>query len=386
LNPGIAPCEVAMVAGEASGDLLAAQLLNGIHERWPDWRVAGIGGPQMQAQGFEAWWPSEKLAVRGYIEVLWHYREIVGIRRRLRERLLAHPPRLFVGVDAPDFNLDLEGDLRAAGVKTVHLVAPAVWAWRPERIEIIRRHVNHLLCIFPFEADLFRQAGIDATYVGHPLAPLIPVSPDRQAARQKLGRPPGDPLVALLPGSRRAEIEHLLPRFLKAAQRMRQSMPEVGFILPAVAALLPRIESLVALAGMQDVVQVIRGDSHTALAACDVTLIASGTATLEAALYKRPMVIAYHMNGLSWMLHQRKRLQPWVGLPNILAGEFVVPEFLQEAATPDALAQATLAWLARDPDTRARVERLSQRFTRMHQELTRNTSELAIDAIAKVLA
>lgn len=375
-----------MVAGETSGDLLAAQLLSGIHERWPDWRVAGIGGPQMQARGFDAWWPSEKLAVRGYIEVLRHYREIVGIRRRLRERLLAHPPRLFVGVDAPDFNLDLEGDLRAAGVKTVHLVAPAVWAWRPERIEVVRRHVDHLLCIFPFEPDIFRESGIDATYVGHPLAPLIPLSPDRDAARQRLGRVPDEPLVALLPGSRRAEIEHLLPRFLKAAQRMRQAMPEVGFILPAVPALLARIQSMVASTGMLDVVQVIRGDSHTALAACDVTLIASGTATLEAALHKRPMVIAYHMNALSWRLHQRKRLQPWVGLPNILAGEFLVPEFLQDAATPDALAQSTLAWLAKDPDTRERVERLTLRFTQMHQELTQNTSELAIDAIAKVLA
>jgi lipid-A-disaccharide synthase len=386
LTPRGHACDVALVAGEASGDLLAAQLLAGMRQRWPQWRAAGIGGPQMQAQGFDAWWPSEKLAVRGYVEVLRHYREIVGIRRQLRDRLRAAPPRLFVGVDAPDFNLDLEGDLRAAGVKTVHFVAPAVWAWRAERIEKIRRNVDHLLCIFPFEAALFRQHGVAATYVGHPLAPLVPREPDRQAARQKLGLSQDRHIVALLPGSRRAEIDHLLPRFLQAARLMLQAQPGLAFVLPAVPALQAVIEQGVERAGLQAQVRVIRGASHDALAACDVTLIASGTATLEAALFKRPMVIAYHMNRLSWLLHQRKRLQPWVGLPNILAGEFVVPELLQDAATPAALAEATLAWLADDAATRERRQRLQARFAEMHLALTRNTSALATDAIAQVLA
>jgi lipid-A-disaccharide synthase len=386
LTQGARACDVVLVAGEASGDLLAAQLLAGMRQRWPGWRAAGIGGPQMQAQGFEAWWTSEKLAVRGYVEVLRHYREIVGIRRQLRERLLAKPPRLFVGVDAPDFNLDLEGDLRVAGVKTVHFVAPAVWAWRAERIELIRRNVDHLLCIFPFEAALFQKHGVAATYVGHPLAPLIPMLPDRQAARLKLGLSDEQTVVALLPGSRRSEIEHLLPRFLQAAQQMLQARLGLAFVLPAVPALQSVIQQGVQRAGLQASVRVTRGGSHDALAACDVTLIASGTATLEAALYKRPMVIAYHMNGLSWLLHQRKRLQPWVGLPNILAGEFVVPELLQDAATPTALADATLAWLADDAAIRDRRQRLQARFAEMHLELTRNTSALAIDAIAQVLA
>ncbi len=376
---------LALVAGEASGDLLAAQLLRGLQARWPGLRAAGIGGPQLQAQGFEAWWPSEKLAVRGYVEVLRHYREIVGIRRALKARLLADKPRLFIGVDAPDFNLDLEGDLRAAGIKTVHFVAPAVWAWRPERVEKIRRCVDHVLCIFPFEPELLARHGIGATYVGHPLAPLIPVEPDQASARAGLGLPPEASVVALLPGSRRAEIEHLLPRFVQAARLMLREQPGLRFVLPAVPALLGRITEIVAREGLQDAVRVTRGGSHAALAACDVTLIASGTATLEAALFKRPMVIAYHMNWLSWQLHQRKRLQPWVGLPNILAGEFLVPELLQDAATPAALARETLAWLADDAATQARRCALRQRFAAMHRELTRDTVKLAADAIEQVL-
>jgi len=375
-----------MVAGEASGDLLAAQLLVGMRQRWPEWRAAGIGGPQMQAQGFDAWWSSDKLAVRGYVEVLRHYREIVGIRRRLRDRLLAQPPRLFIGVDAPDFNLDLEADLRQAGVRTVHFVAPAVWAWRPERIEKIRRSVDHLLCIFPFEPALFEQHGIPATYVGHPLAPLIPMEPDRGAARLALGLSDSAAVVALLPGSRRDEIDHLLLRFLQATRHLIQALPGVQFVLPAVPTLHAEIVQAVAAAGLQAQVRVTRGGSHTALAACDVTLIASGTATLEAALFKRPMVIAYHMNWLSWQLTRRKKLQPWVGLPNILAGEFLVPELIQEAATPTALAEATLAWLGQDVATRDRAHTLQQRFAEMHRSLICDTPQRATDAIEKVLS
>ncbi len=377
---------VALVAGEASGDLLAAQLLRGLQARWPGLQAVGIGGPQLEAAGFTAWWPSEKLAVRGYVEVLRHYREIVGIRRQLKSRLLADQPDLFIGVDAPDFNLDLEGDLRAAGVKTVHFVAPAVWAWRAERVEQIRRCVDHVLCIFPFEPELLARHGIASTYVGHPLAPLIPLEPDSLTARIGLGLAPDARVVALLPGSRSAEIEHLLPRFLQAARLMLREQSGLRFVLPAVPAQFARIEQLVARAGLGAALRLTRGGSHAALAACDVTLIASGTATLEAALFKRPMVIAYHMNWLSWKLHQRKMLQPWVGLPNILAGEFLVPELLQEAATPAALARETLAWLADDAATQARRSALRQRFVSLHRELSRDTVQLASDAIEQVLA
>lgn len=378
-------CDVALVAGEPSGDVLAAHLLQGMAQRWPLWRSAGIGGPHMQSQGFDAWWPSDKLAVRGYVEVLRHYREIVGIRRQLRDRLLRHHPKVFIGVDAPDFNLDLEGDLRAAGIKTVHFVAPAVWAWRPERIETVRRHVDVLLCVFPFEPALFAPHGVAATYVGHPLAPLIPLQPDATAARQALGLSLDAPVLALLPGSRHAEIVHLLPRFLQAARLLRAQQSDLQLVLPAVPALQPLIQQMVSASGMSAHVQVTRGGSHTALAACDVTLIASGTATLEAALFKRPMVIAYHMNWLSWKLHQRKMRQPWVGLPNILAGEGLVPELLQDAATPAALAEAVWSWLRRDAHTQQRRDTLRSRFTEMHHALTRDTTRLATDAIAQIL-
>jgi lipid-A-disaccharide synthase len=382
----LASTTFAWVAGEASGDLLAAQLLPELGRRWPGSKFVGIGGPQMAAQGFDAWWPSEKLAVRGYVEVLRHYREIVGIRRQLKARLLARPPKLFVGVDAPDFNLDLEADLRTAGVKTVHFVAPAVWAWRPERVEKIRRSVDHVLCIFPFEPALLARHGIAATYVGHPLAQVIPMTPDKAAARNALGVSQEVALVALLPGSRQAEIEHLLPRFLAAARLMLEANPSLRFVLPAVPSLMEKIDQAVHRAGLVAQVEVTRGGSHTALAACDVTLIASGTATLEAALFKRPMVIAYHMNALSWWLTRRKKLQPWVGLPNILAESFLVPELLQEAASPAALAIATLDWMKNDPAHVARRANLTERFEQLHRDLMRDTRRLATDAIEKVLA
>jgi len=374
---------LALVAGETSGDLLAGLLLGGVRERWPGLRSVGIGGPQMQAQGFEAWWPSEKLAVRGYVEVLRHYREIVGIRQQLKDRLLQGPrPQLFIGVDAPDFNLDLEAGLKAAGVPTMHFVCPSVWAWRPERIEKIRRSVDHVLCIFPFEPELLARHGIAATYVGHPLARVIPLEPDRAAARRQLGLPLEAPVVALLPGSRQSELQYLGERFLAAASLMARQRPEVHFVLPAVPALRARVDALVQQSGLGDRITVVTGQSHAALAACNVTLIASGTATLEAALFKRPMVIAYNMNWLSWQIMKRQQLQPWVGLPNILSQDFVVPEYLQDQATPAALAQATLRWLDDAPAAVA----LQARFTELHHQLNRDTARLATDAIAQVVA
>lgn len=376
------PRRFALVAGETSGDLLAGLLLGGMRHRWPDLRAAGIGGPRMVEQGFQAWWPSEKLAVRGYIEVLRHYREIVGIRDRLRERLLgADRPELFIGVDAPDFNLDLEAALRADGVPTVHFVCPSIWAWRPERIEKIRRSTDHVLCIFPFEPELLARHGIAATYVGHPLANVIPLQPDRAAARARLGLPPDATVVAILPGSRASEVQYLARRFFDAAVLMQRQRPGLRFVVPAVPALRERIAAHARAAGLGDALQMVEGQSHSVLAACDVTLIASGTATLEAALFKRPMVIAYNMNALSWQIMRRKQLQPWVGLPNILSGEFVVPELLQSAATPQALARETLAWL----DAPEKMASLERRFAALHQTLRRDTAQLATDAIEKVL-
>lgn len=375
-----------MVAGEASGDLLAGLLLQGLKARWSGLQATGIGGPSMQHQGFEAWWPHHKLAVHGFSwELLRRYREIVGIRKQLQQRLLQAPPDLFVGVDAPDFNLDLERNLRAAGVKTVHFVCPSVWAWRAERLEKIRASADHVLCIFPFEPTLLARHGIAATYVGHPLANVIPMEPDKAAARQALGLDLDDRVVALLPGSRQSEIRHLAFRFFEAAARIKQAKHATKFIVPAVPGLQPEIEALLRQSGMAGSVQVLTGQSHLALAACDVTLIASGTATLEAALFKRPMVIGYHMSAFSWWMMRRKRLQPWVGLPNILAGDFVVPELLQDAATPEALADEVLRWLDDLAQNAPRVQALQRTFTDMHHTLQRDTAQLSTDAIAQVL-
>jgi len=376
----------ALVAGETSGDLLAGLLLDGMKQRWPDLRSFGIGGPQMAQRGFKAWWPHDKLSVHGFgWEVLRRYREIVGIRSQLKGRLLADKPDLFIGVDAPDFNLDLEAALRAQGIKTVHFVCPSVWAWRPERLEKIKRSVDHVLCIFPFEPELLARHGIAATYVGHPLANVIPMVPDRAKARAKLGLAPDQPVVAILPGSRESEVRHLVHVFFQAAALIRQGQPATQFIVPAVPALRQKIEAAAAASGVGAALRVVDGQSHTVLSACDVTLIASGTATLEAALFKRPMVIAYRMGSLSWQIMRRKKLQPWVGLPNILCRDFVVPELLQDAATPQALAKEVLAWLDARTQDPAKMQRLEQRFSALHAELQRDTPTLAAHAIATVL-
>ncbi|MFM9425980.1 lipid-A-disaccharide synthase [Variovorax sp. GrIS 2.14] len=381
MDSKVGPRQFAMVAGEPSGDLLAGLLLDGLRARWPALKMVGIGGPRMLARGFETWWPQEKLAVRGYVEVLRHYAEISGIRRQLKARLLREWPDLFIGVDAPDFNLDLEASLRGRGIKTVHFVCPSIWAWRADRIEKIRAAADHVLCIFPFEPALLAEHGVSASYVGHPLADVIPMKPDRAAARVALGLDANAPVVALLPGSRRSEVRYLASRFFAAAALMKRAKPNMQFVVPVIPSLRADVVAALQASGIADQITLLEGQSHAALAACDATLIASGTATLEAALFKRPMVIAYNMNGISWRIMQKKQLQPWVGLPNVLCGEFVVPELLQDAATPEALAEATLAWL-QAPD---KVRALEQRFTTLHQQLQRDTPRLCADAIQKVL-
>jgi len=370
-----------MVAGEASGDLLAGLLLQGMHQRWPGLQAGGIGGPRMAQQGFDAWWPHDKLAVRGYVEVLRHYREIVGIRNRLRQRLLAAPPHAFIGVDAPDFNLDLEAALKARGIPTVHFVCPSIWAWRADRVHKIRESVSHVLCIFPFEPALLARHGIPATYVGHPLAAVIPQEPDRAGARRQLGLADSDTVVALLPGSRADEVKYLAHRFFSAARRIQTARTAIKFIAPAIPSLRREVDAAARAAGLSQGLTVLDGQSHAALAACDVALVASGTATLEAALFKRPMVVAYNMNWLSWRLLRPQRLQPWVGLPNILLDEPVVPELLQENAQPAQMAAAVLEWL----DAPARMAAVQEKFHALHHTLRRDTATLATDAIQKVI-
>jgi len=371
-----------MVAGEASGDLLAGLLLDGMMQRWPGLQTAGIGGPRMAAHGFEAWWPHDKLAVRGYVEVLRHYREIKGIRDALGDRLLRERPAAFIGVDAPDFNLGLERRLKAAGMRTIHFVCPSIWAWRGGRARRMAESCDHVLCLFPFEPELLQRHGVAATYVGHPLADAIPLVPPRAAARQALGLDEATPLVAVLPGSRRSEIAHIAPRFLAAVALLARQRPGLRFVLPVAPGLRALVQPLVAQHAAGAPLQLLDGQSHTALAACDVTLIASGTATLEAALFKRPMVIGYHMNALTWQLMKRMRYQPWVGLPNILCRDFVVPELIQADCQPGALAAAVARWL----DDGAAAAAVAARFEQLHLLLQRDTARCATDAIAQVLA
>ena len=393
-----------LVAGEASGDLLAGLLLDGLRARWPQLTTAGIGGAHMTAHGFDAWWPIEKLSVRGYLEVLPRLPELLSIRKQLARRLLTERPDLFIGVDAPDFNFDLEARLKKAGIKTLHFVSPSFWAWRPEKLLKLKAAADHVLCLFPFEPELLAEHGIAATYVGHPLANVIPMQPDRTAARRVLGLDENATVVALLPGSRAAEVKYLLSGFFQAAGLIRQARPATQFIVPAVPHLQSQIEVAARVSGLGDALKVVRGQSHAVLAACDVTLIASGTATLEAALFKRPMVIAYAMPAFSYRLMRKKRQLPWVGLPNVLCAPrewlhrpagmsahdmadradapFVVPELIQDAATPAALAQAVLDWLAA-PE---KIAQLQQRFTALHHELKRDTPRLATDAIETLLA
>jgi lipid-A-disaccharide synthase len=366
-----------MVAGEASGDLLAGLLLGGMRRRWPQLEAVGIGGPGMVAQGFDAWWPSDRLAVFGYVDALRHYRELSGIRSRLAARLQRERPVAFVGVDAPDFNLGLEKVLKAGGMRTIHFVCPSIWAWRGGRARKIAASADHVLCLFPFEPELLQGHGVRATFVGHPLADAIPLEPPRAAARAALGLEASAVVVGLLPGSRRAEIEHLAPVLLQAAALIARRRPPWRFVLPAAPGLRPLIEPLAAAHGPQDL-QLVDGRSHEVLAACDLALVASGTATLEAALFKLPMVIAYRLHPIAHALMKRMAYLPWVGLPNILCRDFVVPELIQDACTAPALADAAVRQLEDGA-----AERLRDRFTRLHLELRRDTARAATDAIAQ---
>ena len=373
--------QIAMVAGEASGDLLASLLIPSLQQQWPGVQLHGIGGPRMNALGFESWWPVSKLAVRGYVEVLKHYREIVGIRRQLKQRLLNNPPHLFIGVDAPDFNLDLAKDLRQQGIPTVQFVCPSVWAWRAERLQKIRNSVDHVLCLFPFEPALLAQHGIAATFVGHPIAHTIPDQVDKGPVRAALGLDANDLVLTLMPGSRQSEIAQLAPVFLQAAKLLQQQHPKLRVLLPVAPGLMAAVQAHLQYSGLKNI-RLLDGQSHAALGAADLVLVASGTATLEAALFKRPMVIAYKMPWLSWQITNRKRLQAWVGLPNILCQDFVVPELLQDAATPQAMANALQHWL----DHPEQVNHLQQAFQDLHQSLKQDMSSLARHALQEIIA
>ena len=376
---------IAMVAGEASGDFLGAQLIQAIQRRIPGrYRFAGIGGPKMQAAGFDSWYPMERLAVRGYVEVLRHYPGLVSMRSRLRERLLEERPAVFVGIDAPDFNLSLEARLKRKGVRTIHYVSPSVWAWRGGRIRRIARSADHLLALFPFEEPLYRKAGVPVTYVGHPLADEIPTGDFTAMAREQLRIRPGKRVFALLPGSRQSEVHYLGEVFARAARLVHQRLPESVFLVPLTSRQTrAQFEEALYRAQAEDLpVTILFGHAAEAIAASDAVLVASGTATLETALLGKPMVIAYRMSPTTWRFMKRLRYQPWVGLPNIIAGEFLVPELLQEEASPENLSQALIN-VCLDPAVR---ERLPRRFQEMHRLLSRGASTRAGDAVLQCLA
>lgn len=373
-----------MVAGETSGDLLAGRLLSGLRPQLPDALMHGIGGPQMMEHGFISDYPMDKLSVRGIFEVLLHYREISGIRKQLSRRLLEERPDVFIGVDAPDFNLDLEIQLKQAGIPTMHYISPSIWAWRGGRIKKIAQAVSHMLVVFPFEEEIYRKAGIPATYVGHPLAQVIAMEPDMAAARDALGIAQDATVVAMLPGSRISEIKYNTEAFIATAKILCERDPQLQIVVPMVGEKQRSYYINLVVAAKLDGVPVllVNGQSHTVIAAANVVLVASGTASLEVALFKKPMVIAYKMMEASWQILKHMGYQPWIGLPNILAEEFLVPEFLQSAATPEAMAQALWQQLTDLP----LQTRLKQRFTDMHHALLRDTASISAQAVLDVIA
>jgi len=375
---------IAVVAGEASGDLLASHLIAALKQHLPDAVFYGIGGPKMQAQGFDSWWPMEKLSVMGYWDALKHYREIAGIRRHLKHRLLELRPDVFIGVDAPDFNLGLEADLKAAGVRTIHYVSPSIWAWRGGRVKKIARAVNRVLALFPMEPPLYEKERVPVTYVGHPLADIIPLETNKVVVREKLALPRNNPVFALLPGSRRGELEMMAETFVETAKIIRERfLPQAVFVVP-LATRETRLQFETAIYKRQATevpFRLLFGHAQDALGAADVSLVASGTATLEAALLKRPMVITYKIAKFSYWLMKRMAYLPYVGLPNVLAGRFVVPEILQDEATPERLAEE-LVKLYGDKENAAAVE---EAFTDIHLRLRQNTADKAARAVIECL-
>jgi lipid-A-disaccharide synthase len=374
---------LALVAGEMSGDMLAARLMAGLKPRLPGVTFSGIGGARMLEQGLASDVPMETLTVRGLLPVLLRYRELKGIQNGLRDRLLTDKPAAFIGADYPGFNLGLEEQLRAGGIPTVHFVGPQIWAWRGGRIKKIQRAVSHMLLIFPFEEALYRQAGVPATYIGHPLAESIPLQPDVAGARGRLGLPADARVVTVMPGSRMSEIKYLTEPFVRTVGLLAARDRSLRFVAPMAGERQKAcFMQLMAQAGLHDLpLMLIDGQSHDCIAAADAVLAASGTATLEVALYKKPMVIAYKVLPAEWMLIRHMGYLPWIGLPNILARDFVVPEFLQHAATPQALADAVWFQLT-DDNNRARLQ---ARFLDMHHSLLRDSARLSADAVLRVI-
>ncbi|MDU4249178.1 lipid-A-disaccharide synthase [Pseudomonas sp.] len=373
MQPTARKLRVALVAGEASGDILGSGLMQALKQRHPDIEFIGVGGPRMQAEGLQSHFPMERLAVMGLVEVLGRLRELLRRRKDLVRMLIAAKPDVFIGIDAPDFNLNIELKLRRAGIRTVHYVSPSVWAWRQKRVLKIKQACDLMLALFPFEARFYEEHAVPVRFVGHPLANTIPLEADRIGARERLGLPQDACVVALLPGSRGGEVGKLGALFLDTAQRLLQDRPELRFVLPC-ASPERRVQIEEMLAGRDLPVQLLDGASHEALAACNAVLIASGTATLEALLYKRPMVVAYKVAPMTYRILKRLVKSPYISLPNLLAGRLLVPELIQDAATPEALG-ATLLPLLDDGSVQ------TESFDAIHCALRQDASAQAAEAV-----
>ena len=374
---------IALVAGEASGDFLGAGLIRALIDRGVSARFVGVGGPRMQAAGLESWYPMESLSVRGYAEVIRHLPGLLAMRRALSRRLSDARPSCFIGIDAPDFNLALERNLRLRGVRTLHYVSPSLWAWRGERMKGIAKAVDHMLVLFPFEKTLYEKAGVAVTYVGHPLADVISPDDCSERCREQLKIPAGRRVYSLLPGSRQSEVSYMAETFVRTAQQVAKKEPNAQFLVPLISRETRDIfESGLYSAGAENLpITILFGHAREAMGASDAVLVASGTATLEAALLRRPMVITYRMAQSTWKMMQRRRYQPWVGLPNIIAEEFLIPEILQDDATPDTLAQALMN-VANDPVIR---DRLPGRLAEMHLALRQDASNRAAAVVASCI-
>ena len=373
-----------LVAGEASGDQLGAGLITALRELFPDARFAGIGGPRMATAGMQIWHPAETLSVMGLVEVLAHLPQLLAIRRDVYKRTLRNRPAVFIGIDAPDFNLGLERRLKRASVRTVHYVSPSVWAWREQRAAKLGRSADCVLCLFPMEPAIYARRGVDARFVGHPLADAFALAPDQAAARHELGLPPDGPVLALLPGSRLGEIRRLGGDFLDAVARLLQQLPQLHIVAPmANAACRAAFEALPQKSALGDALRIIDGKAHQALIAADAVLLASGTAALEAMLAKRAMVVAYRLAPLTF------RIVTWLGLmrtnvyslPNILAGKPIVLELMQDACTPAALSEALLPMLR----SRTLPQEILATFQRLHGELRGDADRRAAAAVAELM-
>lgn len=372
------PLRFGVVAGEASGDLLGAGLISAIKQRYPDAIFEGIAGPQMMAAGATSLFPMDRLSVMGIVEVLGRYRELLGIRRRLAEHFRQNPPDAFIGIDAPDFTLGLERQLRQAGIKTVHYVSPSVWAWRQRRVKKIAHSTDLMLTLFPFEAGFYQQHQVPVRFVGHPLADTIPMAVDKTAARQALSLPADREILALLPGSRSNELHYLADTFIETARWLRQQRPNLEIVVPlANVQRREQFEQALAKSPAAPSMVLVDGQSREVMAAADVVLLASGTAALEAMLLKRPMVVAYKLAPLTYWIAKRLVKVENVSLPNLLANETLVPELIQHEATPEKLGQAVLQYFE-NPDLTANV---NQRFNDIHRVLRQDASRQAADAV-----